>query len=666
MGTNFTPDYRDIDFQTMVTRLRTILSNVDDFKDYNFEGANITILMELVSYVGDLNTYFTNKLAQNIHTETANVYEVVHSLVRQQGHEPAGYVGAELVLDLRVYRTDGVGTEYYKEFDQLYIPQWFRIDTGLTTESGEPIYYIITEPVYKTVVPFGTTGVADDEVAIKGTINEYVDIQITVRQGELYSDDPVEYTGNDMVSNQIVLPFANFDMSTYPYNESPQSIVVTVGEDETAWVRINDFFDDISGLVEENNAYMLTYDKYGRYVLSFSNTRNIPSTSDPIKVYLVETLGLDGQVSSGVWSWDSTTDPDRFTQLNGTVPNTSTIFGSSVDFISNITGASSGKIPVAQCVMRNVSGSGGGSNPQTLDELKDAGKAAAQSQQRNVTRKDYIGNLERRGDITKANAWGEQEENPTTLILENYNKAYISIIPSEWDSGNDDNVVLTPVNVTGTFTRGVTKSLDYPLNYNSAWTSALLEYLEPRKMLGIYEVLELTELVYFRLDFGLKVKRSYNWIQVQQAVKNKLGYYFQNNNRRFGELIDFRDITAYILNTSDVSPTDDFALVRGIQHLVVRDIMIYRDPSRLESGIASQEECEYMGGTWTTSCSLDTDIDEMYIYPENIYNYFPHYVELGYVQNNDDTTYNDLQSIQLGFKQFPQIAIDLCVFTNEG
>ena len=56
----------------------------------------------------------------------------------------------------------------------------------------------------------------------------------------------------------------------------------------------------------------------------------------------------------------------------------------------------------------------------------------------------------------------------------------------------------------------------------------------------------------------------------------------------------------------------------------------------------------------------------MNIYPENIYNYFPQYLELGYVQNSQDTTYNDLQPIQLGFKQFPQIAIELCVFTNEG
>lgn len=643
---NLTPNYRDIDFQTMVERLKTLLSNTDTFKDYDFEGANITILMELVSYVGDLNTYFTNKLAQNIHTETANVYEVVHSLVRQQGHEPSGYVGAELVVDIRVYMEDGVNPPYYQQGDELSIPQWFKIDSGQTNDAGEIIYYILTEPYVYQVIEADVT-------------NGYLDIQLTLRQGTLTVIDT--YTGEDIVSNQIILPFQNWDMSTYPYDASPQSVVVTVGDDETVWTRVNDFFDDISGLVEENNAYMLLYDKYQRSVLTFSNTRNIPTLTDPITVYLVETLGLDGAISSGAWSVDTTTVPLRWSQVNGTVPDTDP--DTDVDFITN-NNSLIGKIPTTQYVMYNTSGSSGGSNPQTINELKDAGKAAAGSQQRNVTKTDYIGNLERRGDITVANAWGEQEENPNTLILENYNKAYISVIPAEWPN-NDDNVIMKnpPTTVNDDFSRNIETSLEFPDFYNTTWTNELLTYLEPRKMLGIYEYFVLPELVYFRLDFGLKVKRSYNWTQVKTTVKNKLNFYFQNSNRNFGELIDFRDIVQFILDTGNVSPTDDFALVRGIQYLTVRDIMTYRDADLLET-VDTQEACEYMGGTWTTDCDIVPD--EMYIYPENIYNYFPHYVELGYVQNNKDTTYNDLQPIQLGFKQFPQIAIDLCVFTNEG
>jgi hypothetical protein len=661
---NLTPDYRDIDFQTMVARLRTLLSDTESFKDYDLEGANITILMELVSYVGDLNTYFTNKLAQNIHTETANVYEVVHSLVRQQGHEPSGYIGAELVMKVRVYQTsEAPAVVNFTTGDQLLIPQWFSMDTGLKDSTGSPIYYTLTEDFTYTATA-GDVGVG------------YAEFEITLRQGIPLSE-PLEYTGEDIVSNQIVLPFRNWDMSTYPYDDSPLSIEVLVGDAEEGWVRISDFFDEISGLVEENNAYMLTYDKYERSVLAFSNTRNIPALTDAIKVFVLETLGLDGLITKLVYS--TTLVDGRLEQTTGTTPSTSDIFGQERPFITNI--SKSFVIPVDQYTVENEEGSYGASNPQTLEELKDSGMAAANSQQRNVTKTDYMGNLEARGDITVANAWGEQEENPNVLVLENYNKAYISTIPTGWENG-----VYTEVDVfsheVGTDFSGLPASppnfINFPDDYNSDWVIELLAYLEPRKMLGIYEQFELPELVYFRLDFGLKTKRTYSWIDVKETIKRKLVYYFSNPNRKFGDVIDFREIHDYILDVSNVSDTDDFALVRGIQHLVIRDVLTYRDPARIEDGVSTEEipnsnpsttYCEAMGGTIEPGnvCSIDSEIDEMYIYEENIYNYFPYWVDTSTPDAHaTDNVYNQLRPIQLGYKQFPQLSIDFCVFTKEG
>lgn len=747
---NFTPDYRDADFQTMVDRLRTLLSKTESFKDYDFEGANITILMELVAYVGDLNTFFTNKLAQNIHSETANVYEVVHSLVGQQGHNASGYVGAELTFTVRIYKqsADEIPVVYFDANDTLFLPQWFRIDTGLTTDSGESIFYTLTEDVYYPV----TTA----DLALG-----YAEFNITVRQGEA-QQQAIEYTGEDIVSNQIVLPFRNWDMSNYPYDESPPSIFVTVGTDDTGWVRINDFYDDISGLLEEDNAYMLLYDKYQRSVLAFSNTRNIPELTDPIKVYLLETLGLDGMITKDIFSVELDTDTGRIVQLNGTTPFESPILGDTENFVTRVPDSGATEvIPASAYTIRNEDASYGASNPQTIDELKEAGKAAASSQQRNVTKSDYIGNLERRGDVTVANAWGEQEEHPDTLILENYNKAYISMIPVVLDTALETYIYMrTEDNIDPEFNHGLEIGLDFPTQWNEAWVeNDIKPYLEPRKMLGIYEIIDQTtlpELVYFRFDFGLKVRRTYNWTKVRDTVLNKLIYYFQNSNREFGEIIDFREVYNYILDVNNVSATDDFDLVRGIQSLVIRDVLTYRDPLLLESEI-TPEACEDMGaatayGVGTTSivvdslvgsptgwfydiptttatgigsgctldieispgpfvntvvvnnpgyeyevgdtftvdatdfgatsgqftftvvsvsteliCSLNTDIDEMYIYPDNIYNYFPHWVDINMNPKSDvDAVYNQLQPIQLGYKQFPQLASDLCVFAKEG
>lgn len=493
-----------------------------------------------------------------------------------------------------------------------------------------------------------------------GDSYSYVTFDITVKQGEPLQE-ALLYTGEDIISNQIVLPFEKWDMGIYPYDDTLDSILVTIGDSETAWVRISDFFDDLSGLSEEDNAYIFYQDKYKRAVLSFSNTRNVPEFDDKITIYMIKSLGLNGVVSSNTFG-----DSNK--------PVTDTILGViDVPFMVNTN--TSLTIPSDRYTVLNNNGSVGGSDPESIEELKIGGMAYSHSQLRNVTKKDYIGNLESRGDIGVASVWGEQEQNPNIMDTIYYNRAYISLIPTEWSTGVDNSIALSELPVDDDFSGNTTddpKYLKYPVYYdipgneiyNPVWKSQLLEYLEQRKMLGIWEEFVLPELVYFRFDFGLTVKRSYSWVAVQRDIKNKLIYYFGNTMRSFGEVIDFRDVYNYIVDPSNVSPTDDFGQVRGIKSLVVRDILINRDPDRVGL-IAPQMHCEYFGGTWTgDSCSFVPD--EMYIFADNEYNYFPHFIDTGYSKNNFDDTYNTIQPIRLGYNQFPQLASDFCVFVNEG
>jgi len=679
------PSYTEVDFQTLVDRLKTILSKTDTFKDYDFEGANITLILELLSYIGDLNTFYTNRLAQNLHTETANIYEVVHSLVRQQGYVPTGYISSEVTVTITVRRRNNAKTvTYFEAGNQLYIPKWFKVNTGLTDDDGNIVYYCMPDDyTFDVTVDNIQTGYdADLEQSY-----EYVEFDVVMKQGEPLQT-PSIYTGADIISNQIVLPFQNWDMGLYPYESTKESILVTVGTDETVWTRVSDFFDDLSGLSEENNAYIFYYDKYKRAVLSFSSTRNIPSIDDEIKVYLIKSLGSNGVISA-----------NTFDESNK--PVIDTIYGEvDVPFLRNI--STDVVVPADRYSLSNDNASVGGSDPETIDELKIGGQAYAHSQLRNVTKNDYIGNLESRGDVEVANVWGEQEQNPGVLDTTYYNRAYISLIPTEWESDTYNNIKMLSFDVDDVFsnnTEVTPKQLPYPINYNNEiqsvsslvdntngtlvdgtytdvatttdgygegatldvvisggvfdtvtlnngglgyavddtlyvsesdvswsdgggsinvvvsavvgdekvynpnWETQLFEYLEPRRMLGIWEELVLPELVYFRFDFGLKVKRSYSWTSVKETIKNKLVYYFRNSNRNFGETIDFREVYNYIMDLGNVSDTDDFSLIRGIQSLVIRDIMIHRIPTLIED-ITNEETCTALGGYWDSEQSL--------------------------------------------------------------
>jgi hypothetical protein len=90
MSNNLIPSYLETDFNTLKSKIVNLMQKSETFKDYDYEGANITMLIELVSYIGDLNTFYNNIIAKNVFPDTADIYEVVHSQTSHLGFHPRG------------------------------------------------------------------------------------------------------------------------------------------------------------------------------------------------------------------------------------------------------------------------------------------------------------------------------------------------------------------------------------------------------------------------------------------------------------------------------------------------------------------------------------------------------------------------------------------------
>jgi len=145
-------------------------------------------------------------------------------------------------------------------------------------------------------------------------------------------------------------------------------------------------------------------------------------------------------------------------------------------------------------------------------------------------------------------------------------------------------------------------------------------------MISAYEVFELPDLVYFSFEFGVRLKRLYSLALVQNDIKNKLIYYFRSVNQNFNSIINFNDIIEYLLDTTQVSPTDNFDNIRGVRNLNLRDL----------------------------------DVNKIVYESNNISNY-PQYVETSIEYTGE----NQLRKIQLGFNQFPILQSDAVVINEE-
>lgn len=540
------PEYLEIDFNTLVSRLRTEIQNSNVFRDVNYEGSNISMLMELMAYIGELNTFYLNKIAKNTFEETSDIYETSHALAKQKGYDPKGYISAYGQGYLIIDNTDLdiiVG-------DSLIISHWAEIKTS-SLYNGELIYYSTTSEISNdSTVTYAFNPLVDptnlSTVNKLGQAGQWVEIPILLKQGRVRT-----YTsyGRELVDNQIILPLKKFDYDS-DITDTWLSIEVTV--DGIPWKRVTDFYAEMTGLEgEETKVFKFEFDKYQRYKVVFSNQKEVPGDNDSIVITCLETLATNGNIGA-------------LTMSNIVLPDT---------FLYNI--RSGEYIDGSKLTIQNFVAFTNAQEPETLTEIKDNSRTFQHSQFRNVTRDDYIATLETRSDVIKAMSWGEMEIAPSGGDTREYNKVHLTVIPTEWNNGSISTHIDNISREISVGTHSITLSggIIVPTTFDSSYNSHLLESIENTKMLTTYEIFEVPEIVYFWFDLEVRVKRLYTFPNVKDDIQRKLEYYFQYKNRNFGETIDFMKILNYIIDPYEYSEDGDtFSNVRGIENLEFRDI----------------------------------------------------------------------------------------------
>ena len=569
----FTPEYLSIDFATLIEKFKTELQKSDVFRDYDFEGSNIAILMELNAYVSELNTFFINKIAKNNFLETADVYEAANRLARQIGYESKGTRSARSTIQLAVSGT--------QPGDILRVLPWKQLNSGRQ------------DPVDGNEILFATTA----SVQVTAGSGDITVIDVPLRQGEIV--DLTGYTGDDLIDNELILP------SEYAYDDDLTdelpSIRVTVND--TEWTRLSDFYLDMIPDISDN-VYQAIYDRYRRNKIVFNSSRNVPTVDDTINVRVLNSLGVNGSIGADV--------DETWTIL-------------STELVELTRGITTFNVNNEVLTISSSAASLGAASPETIDEIRFNAQSALRSQFRDVDAIAYNSYLSARSDIVRANAYGEQDLVPSGAgDPQQYNIVHISVIPEEFGT----RTIQTSASQLVT-DWGASGTIYIPTQYNPDWEEELLLYLRPRKMISAYEIMELPDLVYFTFEIGIRKKRIFEFVDIQRDVLNKLIYYFRAENQIFNGEMDFNDVSEYLLDTSNVSPTDSFENIRGIRNLNIRDInsnkFIYPYDSNPDD--------------WTL---------------------FPRWVEQPWTDRD-----NMLRVVQLGLNQFPVLSEDTVRIVEE-
>ena len=135
-------DISELDFDTIKDNLKTFLSQQDEFRDYDFEGSGMSVLLDTLAYNTHYLGYNANMLANEMYLDSADQRSSVVSLAKQVGYTPKSSVSSQATIDVLVNNGSGAtitmsrGTKFTTTVDGTNYSFVNNADVSITPVDG--------------------------------------------------------------------------------------------------------------------------------------------------------------------------------------------------------------------------------------------------------------------------------------------------------------------------------------------------------------------------------------------------------------------------------------------------------------------------------------------------------------------------------------------------
>ena len=245
----------NLEFDTIKSNLKAYLSSQSYFSDYNFDGSNMNVLLDVLSYNTYYNNMYLNHVASEMFLDSAQVRDSVYSHAKKLNYLPTSYRSSVAYANVQITPNDSPHS--------IDIPRL----TKFTSTVGDNTYTFSTNTAHTVY-----------------SNNSYLAANIALYEGEVIT----EFYETNSTSNTFFIN--NYDVDT-------TSITVKVRTSNTdttnsEWTRANTLFD----IGATSNVYFVQAAANGSYELVFGNdvfgrklsdgniveaTYRVPSGSDP-------------------------------------------------------------------------------------------------------------------------------------------------------------------------------------------------------------------------------------------------------------------------------------------------------------------------------------------------------------------------------------------------
>lgn len=363
-----------LDFYEIKARLREFLGSQDKFKDYNFEGSGLSILLDLLAYNTHYINYYSNMVANEMFLDTATVRDSVVSHAKLLGYTPNSNTGARAKVSLEILVNSDTGTiedEFLAKYTMFVARPVDGVSltfVSLETHKFEPYRY-------------------DDD----GTIVSYWIPEIEIVEGK-YRTATFVVDRVNRPAQKFLIPQENVDISTLRVRVQTSTTNIN-GYDEY-WTLVTDPLQ----LKSDSKVYFVQEAENQKYEVYFGDDivgKNVQNGNVVILEYVVPSA--DPTVANQVGA-NETANSRTFSVIGG---------------------------PTSQKSVQVITPASGGAGRESVDSIKFYAPRGYQAQDRAVTVEDYSFMLAREYPFAESiYVWGGEDNDPPV-----YGKVFVSIKP---------------------------------------------------------------------------------------------------------------------------------------------------------------------------------------------------------------------------------------------
>ena len=196
-------DISELDFENIKGSLKRFLSNQNEFKDYDFEGSSLSILLDLLAYNTHYLAYNANFVANEMFLDTAQLRSSVASLAKLVGYTPNS--ARAPIADLKLVINDGTGSI-------ITIPAGTKF-----TSSIDDLTYSFVTVADKTVQPVDGVYTAQSLNVYEGT---YVSYNYTYDEQDIDQRFLISSDRVDTTTIKVVIQNSASDVTTNVYTKA--------------------------------------------------------------------------------------------------------------------------------------------------------------------------------------------------------------------------------------------------------------------------------------------------------------------------------------------------------------------------------------------------------------------------------------------------------------